>query len=343
MSNLRGDILGSSASRLNTLLHLGEVKPGIASLTLLESKPTLPIAMVTSVFISLVTFTYTRLALGEPISLDEMIAIAFLSSLLATVTLLPYIAFLASETYRRGWDPGNLLPTIVTSSGDLVTLPFLVIALLVVLWIPHLLLPMFSLLVASASIAVYAASLAVGEARVKRILRERLLVLALVMVTHPLTGAILASLEEGLAEMGLIHLATTFIGVNGALAAIAGVRLSSAIHLYGLEGLGRRYVAIVTEILLASTPAVILVAAAGYTAQSLIPGVVGHSYVWILLVVALATIAHLAVGLIVALAVSLGSFRLGLDPDNVAIPMITNIMDLTGIPIMYAVGLILYN
>ncbi len=341
MSNLRGDILGSAASRLNTALHLGLVTPGALTLTRLELRPTLAIAMVTSVIISVITFAYTRLLLGEPIDLEEMVSVGLLSSLLATLTLIPYVALVASEVFRRGFDPANLLPTLTTTMGDLVTLPFLVLAFILVNITPLNVIPVMFLSLISLSLALYTATYLYGGLRTRRILRERSLVLLLVIVTHPLTGAILAKLEEGLAEMGLIHVATSFIGVNGALATIAGVRLSSTLHIYGVEGLTGRFAIIAYDVILSSIPGVILVSLAGYTATILIgaPGSIGLNTM--LLIVATATLTHIGVGLMVALVTSVGSYRLGLDPDNVSLPIITNVMDITGIPILYMAGLLI--
>jgi mgtE-like transporter len=342
MSDLRGDILGSSASRLNTILHLGLVTPSIYTLTKIELKPTLAISMVTGISMSIVSFIYTRM-LGEPLNLEEMVSIGFLSSMIATLTLMPYIALIASEVFKRGFDPGNLLPTLVTTVGDLVTLPFLIVAFILVASTPSNITPLLFLTVTSISLAFYTASYSYGGSRIRRILTERLLILLLLTITEPLVGAFLAWLEEGLAEMSLIHLATSFIGVNGALASIAGVRLSATLHMYGIEGLTGRLTIIARDVALASIPGALLISLVGYTTQTLIGahGTVG--LIAMIAVVATATIVHIAIGLISALVVSIGSYKLGLDPNNVAIPVITTVMDITGIPILYITGLLVLS
>jgi mgtE-like transporter len=277
--------------------------------------------------------------LGEPVNLEEMVFIGFLSSMIATLMLIPYIALIASEVFKRGFDPGNLLPTLVTTVGDLVTLPFLVVAFILVASTPSNIIPLLFLTVTSISLAFYTASYSYGGSRIRRILRERLLILLLIAITGPLVGAFLAWLEEGLAEMRLIHLTTSFIGVNGALASIAGVRLSATLHMYGTEGLTGRLVIIARDAAIASIPGAFLISLVGYTTQTLI----GESTVGLtamIAVVAAATIVHMAIGSISALVVSIGSYKLGLDPNNVAIPVITTIMDITGIPILYVTGLL---
>jgi mgtE-like transporter len=290
---------------------------------------------------SIVSFIYTRM-LGEPVNLEEMVFIGFLCSMIATLTLIPYIALMASEVFKRGFDPGNLLPTLVTTVGDLVTLPFLVVAFILVASTPSNITPLLFLTVTSISLAFYTASYSYGGSRIRRILRERLLILLLIAITGPLVGAFLAWLEEGLAEMRLIHLTTSFIGVNGALASIAGVRLSATLHMYGTEGLTGRLAIIARDVALASIPGALLISLVGYTTQTLI----GESTVGLtamIAVVAAATIVHMAIGSISALVVSMGSYKLGLDPNNVAIPVITTIMDITGIPILYVTGLLVLS
>jgi mgtE-like transporter len=249
---------------------------------------------------------------------------------------------MASEVFKRGFDPGNLLPTLVTTVGDLVTLPFLVVAFILVASTPSNITPLLFLTVTSISLAFYTASYSYGGSRIRRILRERLLILLLIAITGPLVGAFLAWLEEGLAKMRLIHLTTSFIGVNGALASIAGVRLSATLHMYGTEGLTGRLAIIARDVALASIPGALLISLVGYTTQTLI----GESTVGLtamIAVVAAATIVHMAIGSISALVVSMGSYKLGLDPNNVAIPVITTIMDITGIPILYVTGLLVLS
>jgi mgtE-like transporter len=112
--------------------------------------------------------------------------------------------------------------------------------------------------------------------------------------------------------------------------------------MYGTEGLTGRLAIIVRDAAIASIPGAFLISLVGYTTQTLI----GESTVGLtamIAVVAAATIVHMAIGLISALVVSMGSYKLGLDPNNVAIPVITTIMDITGIPILYVTGLLVLS
>ncbi|MDM7275005.1 MAG: magnesium transporter [Thermoprotei archaeon] len=340
MNDLRGDIFGSTGARMNTSLNIGEVRASSSSLVRLEAKPVSALTLLMSTTIIIVTFSYS-LTLGERFNFGVMMLIGLIATLIATVILLPYTAFIVSEFFRRGWDPGNVMPSLVTGAGDLITLPTLVLAFFIVAHgIPSPAYPILALLLVSLSISIFIASILSGGSRTKRILKERTLVLAAIIVLQPIAGISMATFEEELAGRGLIHLVVAFIGVNGALASVAGVRLSVFLHLYGYRGVRGALTSISFDVLASAIPASLLVALVGYAflppGASFEVGLPGF-----LVTVMLATMAAVVLGLTISFSIALGAFKLNLDPDNVAIPLITTVMDVLGILVLYVASSII--
>ncbi|MEN3000184.1 MAG: magnesium transporter [Acidilobaceae archaeon] len=334
MNDLRGDIMGSSGARMNTALHLGEATSSARDLLLLEARPVVALTASTSLLISFLTFFYSRLS-GEELDLEMLQLVGFLSSAFATALLLPYLALFAATVFRRGGDPGNVLPTVATIGGDFVSFPLLVLSFLLISALPLSLAHPLFLLTLSLSISTLVAVL-ITSRRARRILSERLLVLLAVLLLQPLAGVLLAIFEEELARRGLFQISVSFIGIAGALSSVISLRLSVHLHLYGASGVVDKFLRALLDTLFSVLPGALMVSLAGYLSTWIVGG--DLAFRDILIPVTLGLVIAMPVGALVALLVSLLSFRLGLDPDNVGVPLVTTFMDVLGLFILYLVS-----
>ncbi|MCS7106776.1 MAG: magnesium transporter [Acidilobaceae archaeon] len=336
MNDLRGDIMGSSGARMNTALHLGEASSSMRELLLLEAKPVVALTASTSLLISFLTFFYSRLS-GEYLDLEVLQLVGALSSALATAVLLPYLALFAATVFKRGGDPGNVLPTAATIGGDFVSFPLLVLSFLFVSTLPSPLAHVLFLLTISLSISLPIAILITSK-RAGRILSERLLVLLAVLLLQPFAGVLLAIFEEELAERALFQISVSFIGIAGALSSVISLRLSVHLHLYGAPGIGNAFLRALLDALFAILPGAFVVSLAGYASAWILGGEL--AFLDMLVPVTIGLVIAVPVGAFVALFVSLLSFRVGLDPDNVGVPLVTTFMDVLGLLILYFVSTI---
>ncbi|MCX8165507.1 MAG: magnesium transporter [Acidilobaceae archaeon] len=336
MNDLRGDIMGSSGARMNTALHLGETSSSMRELLLLEAKPVVALTASTSLLISFLTFFYSRLS-GEYLDLEVLQLVGALSSALATAVLLPYLALFAATVFKRGGDPGNVLPTAATIGGDFVSFPLLVLSFLFVSTLPSPLAHVLFLLTISLSISLPIAILITSK-RAGRILSERLLVLLAVLLLQPFAGVLLAIFEEELAERALFQISVSFIGIAGALSSVISLRLSVHLHLYGAPGIGNAFLRALLDALFAILPGAFVVSLAGYASAWILGGEL--AFLDMLVPVTIGLVIAVPVGAFVALFVSLLSFRVGLDPDNVGVPLVTTFMDVLGLLILYFVSTI---
>lgn len=153
------------------------------------------------------------------------------------------------------------------------------------------------------------------------------------------SGLVLASLEETLLRFpSLLVLVPVTIGTAGNLGSVLAARLSTAFHLGTLS--------------FSPTDDILAGNAVGTVALSLTVFPVVGAGAWILaelvadtelalstlLLVATASGAILAVlAVAVTVIATYAAYRFGLDPDDVVIPVVTNVCDVLGVIVLFAV------
>ncbi|WP_435063311.1 magnesium transporter [Halobaculum sp. EA56] len=177
---------------------------------------------------------------------------------------------------------------------------------------------------------------------VRAITRAMLPVLLVLTAVELGSGLVLGAFEERLLRSpSLLVLVPVTIGTAGNLGSVLASRLSTAFHLGTLEFDPRDDVLAgnaVATVALAVTlfPLVGLGAwalAALLGGATLSPGTV--------VLVALSSGAALAVlAVAVTLAATYAAYRLSLDPDDVVIPVVTNVCDVLGVVVLFAAVLL---
>ncbi|MEM2223180.1 MAG: magnesium transporter [Acidilobaceae archaeon] len=329
MNDLRGDIMGSSGSRMNTALHLGEVRAKTLDLTVLESKIVIVTTLLTTLTMVFVIYAYSIIT-GDSFDIKLLQLIGFTASIIATLILLPYTAAIAAITYSRGWNPGNILPTLTTVGGDFLSFPIIVLSFIIISAIPSRLSPLLFLATISISVAVSVAIVSLS-AKARRVISERIIVIALILVLEPLAGILLAQYEGILSELGLFQVSISFIGVVGALSSIIALRLSVHLHIYGYRGIMIEFLKSLADVLISSIPAIILISSVGFMTTVFFHSILSMGFAKTITVIAISMVIAVVAGSIVAFSIAMLSFKLGLDPDNVAVPAVTTAMDVVGI------------
>ncbi|TKR25911.1 magnesium transporter [Natronomonas salsuginis] len=152
-------------------------------------------------------------------------------------------------------------------------------------------------------------------------------------------GITLEEAEQLLNDYGLLAvMVPTMVGAGGNLGTILSSRLTTRLHL-GTTDLDLR-----DRILWANVAAVLALAATIFTALAVGAWVIGRVIDAPLALSELLTIS-LASGMSVAtlavlfsFATTYGSYRLGIDPDDTTIPVVTNVVDVFGMVIFLGVS-----
>ncbi|MDH4169275.1 MAG: magnesium transporter, partial [Acidimicrobiia bacterium] len=269
--------------------------------------------------------------LSPTLTLLEFIVVSAIGGVLASAVVLGITLLLAAGSVRYGWDLDNVTAPLVTATGDMVTVPALLVG---TLFIDHgaLTTVLAVALVTAAAIGVVAA-LRSSLDRVRQITIESLPVLAVAGVLDLVAGVTIEKrADEFFTYESLLVLLPAYLGLAGALGGILSSRLSTGLHL-GLVAPspvpGRPARRSMVGVFALGLPVFALIGATSHLAAE----VAGYSHPGLGRMVAVAVSGGVfAVILVVLVAYygTLAAVRLGLDPDTYGIPLVTSTLDVAG-------------
>ncbi|MFB6101400.1 MAG: magnesium transporter [Haloplanus sp.] len=127
----RGNVYGSLGARLATGLHQGLIEPRVgAGDRRLWAAATAALAngVLTSLFAAAAVVVVLS-TLGTPVAgLGRLLGIALVAGLLSGITLTVVVVTVVFAGYRRGHNPDTLVGPLVTTTGDVFGVLFLLIA-----------------------------------------------------------------------------------------------------------------------------------------------------------------------------------------------------------------------
>ena len=152
-------------------------------------------------------------------------------------------------------------------------------------------------------------------------------------------GITLEDAEELLEQYGLLAvMVPTMVDMGGNLGAILSSRLSTRFHL------GTTEIDLKDRVLWADVAAVLGLAATVFTALALGAWAIGQVIgaplaLSTLLVISLTSgMAVAVIAVVFSLLATYGSYKLGVDPDDTTIPIVTNVVDVCGMIIFIGVS-----
>jgi mgtE-like transporter len=333
---IRGSIFGALAARLSTGILTGEFTRDIRRDNYLgrQVEAATLLSVSTAAEAGVLAWAVARLLGRDTVGLLDLVAISVVAGLLASVVLLGVTILIARQAEHRGWNMDDVGAPLITATGDLITLPILLVASALLLRI-ELVAVLIGLAGIAAAIAAVARGLRHPDGAIRDIIRESLVVLTIAVTLQVLAGIVLESQEEALIDRvpAVLGLVPAFAATCGSLGGMLASRFSSKLHIGLLEP--RRFPGRLAGLDVSLT---FLLAFLAFTGTGAI-GWVGARLVGtappavtVLIGVALtggmlATFALSAVSYATATA----TFRFGLDPDNHGIPIVTATMDFLGI------------
>jgi mgtE-like transporter len=338
---LRGNVFGALGNRLSTSLHAGTFRLSLKRESFLGQN--VLAALILTVGMSLVLAVIAEVAavaFGVPdrIGLLDFGTISIIGGLLGSMVVLGATIALAAGAVRRGWDLDSVTAPLVSTLGDVLTLPALVLATALVGW------GLTSDALAVVLVGIAAGALVVGWRTVmeplRTIVHESFPILVLAGAAS--TGAGIA-LEQRLGAFeqypALLVLVPAFLSSAGALGGILAGRLSTKV-LLGLvdpaptpDREARRDIGLVY--LLAVPVFAFDGVGAHFTAR-----VLGQASPGLMSMLAVALVAGvLAMAFVVVLAylTTVVAVRTGVDPDTYGIPVVSSSLDLLGAVVLIVV------
>jgi mgtE-like transporter len=339
---MRGNIFGALASRLGTSIHSGLYQPTREREGILYQNiyAVTVLTLLISLVLGVLAETFSEVFGVQSISMIDFVVISVLGGVLSSVVVGAFTVVLSRMAYKRDWDLDSVAAPLVTAAGDMVTLPTLFLAtyLVGIRWIT----PSIAAVAVVVTIVFTIRSLMTELPLAKRVLRESIPVLIIAGGVDIIAGLFVeARLDRFLVFPALLVLIPPFLENAGALGGMLSSRLASKLHLGALSPRGRPEAAAVLDASIIALFAVVTFLLTGIAADlaAALVGLASPGF-WVIIGVSMlaggiATVAAIVVAYYAAIA----TYRLGMDPDNHGIPIITSSMDFIGV-IALIIGLL---
>ncbi len=331
---MRGNVFGALGSRLGTAIHTGTFRLSRRMDTVVGQNLAASISL--SLSISLVLAVLAKVicvgfGLENTISIADFVVISVIGGFLSSIVVLAITVGVAQLSTRHNWDLDNVSSPIVTAAGDMVTLPALFLATYLVgfRWVT----PIIAVLCAIVGLVALVRSVRSRYPILRRIARESVPVLVLAGTIDVIAGLTIEKrFSSFLLYPALLVLVPPFLEDSGALGSILAARVSTKLHLGTLEPRRWRLNAVAEDVMLIYLYAVPVFLLLGVTADiaSAVVGLRSPGVFEMIGVSMLAGLVATTFAVLVGFYGAVASYRLGLDPDNVGIPMVTSSLDFLG-------------
>jgi mgtE-like transporter len=335
---MKGTIFGAIGARLGTANVAGllerTLRPGgvlyrnvyVAVVTTFSSSLWLAVLawMASSIF-------------GEPsISIWRLATISIVGGGIGSALILMITLGLSALSSRRGWDLDSVSTPMVTALGDMTTLPSLFLATFL-LRVDVLALAAGALSVAA---ALYAAvrSYTVADAVIRRIILEMTATILVTPILDVLAGSFLRAREgQLLAVPVLLALIPPFVSQAGALGGIFASRITSKLQIGVITPRGLPESPAVVDATIVSGLSIAVFALIGAVGYGL--GVATNlegmpAFSSLLGGTLLSGVVLTPITIVASYYLAVVTHRFGLDPDNQGVPIITSLMDLSGVAVV---------
>lgn len=331
---LRGNVFSTLGSRLSTAIHAGTFRLSARRDSLLSQN--VLAAMVLTASMSVLLAGVAKLAtiafgLPDAISFVELALVSTVGGVLASVVVLAATVVLAAGSVRYGWDLDNVVAPVVSTLGDVLTLPALWLATRLVGI--HLLTNALGALLVAGGLATLVMSWRTDRAVLRQVVQESTPVLLVAAALSSLAGIVL---EKRLDTLGafpsLLVLVPAFVSSAGALGGVLASRLATKLHLGMITperfpGKAARRDAWL--VLLLGAPVYLFNAAGAHLTARLL----GHASPGLTRMVEVSLLGGFCTTAFVVLVAFYSaslSFRVGVDPDTYGIPTVTSTVDFFG-------------
>lgn len=335
---MRGNIFGALGSRLGTSMHVGTFELSLRKGGILRNN--MEASIVLTLIISLLMGILAKIiseAFGvRSIPLEQFIFISVFGGVLAGLALLVINIIVARVGFRRNWDIDNISAPIITAAGDVITLPMLFLAGIIVLeggqvaaWLIEAVAIVTILVATFLAVRTYR----MEPSETKRIIAHSLPVLTICIVLDVFAGLTIEQQLESLVAIPVILvMIPPFLEDANALGGILTSRLSSMLHMGTLEPNrlpGRMALENFSIIYIFSLYVFTLVGISAYLVGMLL-GLGSPSIVELLALSLFSGLLTVTVLNFISYYVAVTAFRFSLDPDDHSIPFTSSAIDFIG-------------
>jgi mgtE-like transporter len=331
---LRGNIFGSFGNRISTSIHAGTFRWSLRREAALGQNVLASMLLTMGISLALAVVAKAvavGLGISDSIDLLSMATVSIVGGLLGSVVVLAASLGLTAGAVRFGWDLDNVTAPLVSTLGDVLTLPALYLATFLLGY--SILTPAIGVLLVVASIAFLIAGWGSSTEGLRRIVRESVPVL---LAAGCISAGAGLTLEKSFARFdalpALLVLVPAHLSSSGALGGILSGRVSSKLFL-GLvqpaSSPNREARRDISLIFLLAVPVYLF----NGLAADAVARLLGQPSPGVLQMVAVSLIAGaLAIIFVAAVAYygTIVAYRTGVDPDTYGIPIVSSSVDFVG-------------
>ena len=332
--NMRGAIAGILTSRLSSSMHLGAFDVRFSRGTDLGDN--LRASIVLTVIISVLLAVFGKvicLATGtEVIGVVDMVIVSVVSGTVAglIVTLIGVVTSIVC--YRRSWNLDMVGAPVVTTFGDMMTLPFLVVTAILMMGAPVELKAVLGVVV-FVLIVWAVVSMARATETMRDVLREGVPLLAPLSLLGIVAGVLYTDgLESLIAAAAVLILMAPFMNGCGSIGGILTSRVATEMHMGVLWHFVENYSYAVLILPLMGALSHFAAVAIGITTPGLVPMVLLSVAAGVLVITVMNLLGYYT---------AVFSYRMGFDPDNFGVPVVTSSIDLVGATALLMVMMVL--
>jgi mgtE-like transporter len=333
---LRGNVFGALSSRLGTLVATGTFRVSRRRDTEVGQNLWASVALSLSVSLALAFIAKgvaESFGVRNAIGIEDFIVVSIMGALLPTVVVLVITVGVAALGMRRDWDIDNVSVPTVTAAGDVITLPSLFLATYLVRDLPDWAPAAIAIPAATAALVAVVVAIRSHLSVLRRIVRESLPFLLLAGIVSTLAGVTIQSRFDALEQdPALLIVIPPLLSLAGSLAGILSARISTKMHLGVLEPSRfsvRPIAEDITLVFLVALPTFLVLGIAADVLAAVVdlqsPGVV--EMIGLMLI---AGLLATTLACVVAYLAGFVTYRLGWDPDNNGIPLVSSASDFLG-------------
>ncbi|MEM1513752.1 MAG: magnesium transporter [Candidatus Thermoplasmatota archaeon] len=327
--DMRGNIFSSLGARLGTYLHTGEISPGKKNPLLKDNiSSSFNLTFSMGFFLGFISWIISK-KIGLEASFVELILISYLAGLFSAFIMIFLTLNVVFAGYKKGWDPDNITAPIITFAGDVFTLPLLFISLKIVKRIDFKF--QFILLLSFIFISFLSFS-GFKRKNFRKIIIESTPLLIICALLSSASGATLGSQHSELfAIPALLTILPALLEDGGAIGGILAARFSSALFTGEIKAAkkpARKVFGLFAIVHFVAFIEFFSIGIIGYAVNRVFM-IEANIFQLIVISVISGQILILIMDFL-AYYISICSFKIGINPDNVTIPILTSIADFAG-------------
>ncbi len=330
--DLRGSLFSALGSRLSSALHLGSIEHFSFHNNIVKKNisASLTLSVTTSSILGILAWFFS-FGLGlETMSIWGFIFVSVIGGIISGLILMCITFAIAFKSFKKGWDPDNVTSPIISSIGDFITIPVLIMSayLTLMLWNYVRAISIIILLVTISNFFLMLCK----RQRHKSIVVQSLFPLLVGGILSSVSGIFLESNITHLVTLpGLLILIPAFIGQNGNIGNIFSSRIATKMHLGEIRVKLNK--SAVKEIRNSYTLSFFIfpILAVLTFAMSFALNVATIPLHELIAFTLLAGLIVNSIIIVINFIMAEISYKWNLDPDNIVVPLISGIADIVGV------------